>query len=214
MCLLQKSRRRLTGESTASNLRAALCAGSGMPVSELVFGIDDEFSNDTAIRTDHRTQISRQDCICQRCSARNIVGDLSLHQGKRPNLVYGHLKILRGQAMQKHYTVTTHMADAAQLSVNRIRTTTKQTVVKSSKLVALGISERTRGLFDDVVHINGLMYRKHDANESPFRPAYWASLAVIACVGLGLLVCVAFGLRSEWRSTGVFTSLYAHALST
>ena len=205
----QTSRRRMTGESTENNA-TAMCDGSGMPVSELILGIDDQLSGEIAIQTDHRTQISREDCVCQQCSARNMVGDLFLHHGKRLSLVLAHLKIFRGQAMQKFYRATTQLSDAAELSANTIRTTSKQRVMKSTKLVSLGISERTRGLFDDIVRINGLMYPSNDASQSPFRPAYWGSLAVIACMGGGLLVCVAFGLRAEWRSLGTAYSMHAH----
>ena len=191
------SRRRVLTDDVAE-----LCGGSGMPVSQLLLATEHSFSNDAVIRAGHRTQISRHDCTCQKCSARKMVGDLFLPQGKRPNAVFAHLKVVRG-AMQKYYTVSTHAADAVQVSVGKIRSgPVTLTTPSFSKLISLGISERTRGPFDDIVRINALRFSRDDVNSSQFRPAYWASLVIIICVGLGLAVCIIYGLSVEWRYTG------------
>ena len=168
---------------------------------------DVPLANDTKLRITHRVDIPRHYCICGRCAVRATVGALSLANGRRPNMVFTHLKFDDGKVLQKYYEVSTHVGDAivpSETTTVSGRQEGIKTVSSSARgqILGIGIWERPKTAVDSIFTINSLLDPDDHKNSMRFTVEFWTALLTVFGMVLFFVVLATFACFSEWREEG------------
>ena len=152
--------------------------------------MDVPLEKDTLLRVTHRVDIPHHYCVCGQCEGvRNTVGDLSLANGRRPNMVFTHLKFVEGKLLQKYYEVSTHVGDAivpaesTTVSGSQDQINTRSSS-GSGRVLGIDVWERPKTVGDRLFSVNSLVDPDDDQNATRFSVDFWAAIVTL----FGILV--------------------------
>ena len=149
-------------------------------------------------------------CECDKCSARNTIGDVVLPQGKRPSLLLSHITLVGGVILQKYYKVSAHVQDAVVAPTVITKTGSQAKIAQASykqvsrkQILEIGIKERHKQPLDSVIEINSLMDPNQNWNVEHFSPIYFAVIFSICGVLLSFTSFIILAACNEHRRKGV-----------
>ena len=199
----------------ATAFQKAYCGN--FPTSELRLSTDKSLTGDTNVRATHRLDIHRDYCVCGECGVRNTLGTLVTKNGRRPNLVLTHVKLVEGRVLQKYYEVSTYARDAAvpEMPVKTNGRWGKAKTAKSStygKILSLEIWDKEKTFLDDLVDVNTIMDPSNLKNAERFSFWFFASSATICGVFVSFAVGIVYAFIVASRPEGGWAFLSAHVV--
>lgn len=202
-------------ESQISGSRRLSTTDCGsLPVSDLRLTTELSLDPRVSLHVTHRVDIPLHSCECDKCSARDTVGDVVLPQGKRPSLVLSHITLVGGVILQKYYKVSAHVNDAVVAPGAITKAGSEAKIAQASykqvsrkQILELGIKERQKQPLDRVIEINSLMDPNQSWNVEKFSPVYFL---VISSIGVVLLSFSSFTILAVCNEHRRKASLEQH----
>ena len=178
-----------------------------LAASELRLAPDKPLADESVLSITHRVDTPVHYCACDPCGVRKTIGDLTIANQRRPNLVLTHLKISEGQVLQRYYEVSTRAQDARPPpSYTAVRARFGSIKTRSSsasgRIIGINIWEREKTVLDDLTNVNSLMDPNDDANTQRFSITFWSAVLAISAVLLMFFICVVYACFDESRSEG------------
>ena len=179
-----------------------------LPTSVLRLATDVPLPKDTVLRVTHRVDIPHHYCVCGRCQGvRNTVGDLSLASGRRPNMVFTHLKFVDGKMLQKYYEVSTHVGDAIVPSESTVVSGSEAGIRTSSssgngQILGIGVWERPKTDADRLISVNSLLDPDDDKNAMRFSVDFWGAIVTLFGILFAFLILVLYACIDENSAQG------------
>ena len=124
--------------------------------------------------------------------------------------MFSHLNFDGGEILQKYYNVAVDVGDALVPFENIIMGGRNKKLLSSAldQVLEIGLLERQKQPWDDLVQVNSLMDPNNAFNVARLSVTYWMVILTLAMLICGFSACAIYSIFDEYRPEGTVFYLF------
>ena len=124
--------------------------------------------------------------------------------------MFSHLNFDGGEILQKYYNVAVDVGDALVPFENIIMGGRNKKLLSSAldQVLEIGLLERQKQPWDDLVQVNSLMDPNNAFNVARLSVTYWMVSLILAMLICGFSACAIYSIFDEYRPEGTVFYLF------